>query len=175
MFWRVICLCVLIFVSVTAFSLDMGLCQLALAGGGIWKAELNLSTADRLLKVLSRMQPEQRKALFQALSTKNLSALATEIRSQQTNKNVQSVISAHPGLDIIIFDLAEFGDAVPGIYGAANADDLVMRFLNDVRQKELESKIGDQDLLKTEAQSARLRRTLENSLINLIEQASSQP
>jgi hypothetical protein len=154
-----------------ASSARARLCDLILSGVELQKVELTNSTAGRLQLVLTQMTPEKRGELYKALANENLSELAGDIKSQRLSGQTQQLLQSNPALRTILVDFAEFGDAIPGIFASANADALVARFLKHVRQLEMESKVKADDVLKAQGLAARLRRTLENSLINLIEQA----
>ncbi|MGZ3722414.1 MAG: hypothetical protein ACXVA9_05760 [Bdellovibrionales bacterium] len=158
--------------SVHAKSLNV--CEILLSSGQITKPATNLSQAQRINEMLTKLTPEKRKELYAALGTQNLTDIARDIRSDKLSPQQKALLDANPGLDMAVQDLSDFGNIFPGIFALADPDLLVLKVIGVVRQQEVDSKVAHIDLLQSESMAPRLRRTIDNSLINLIEQAEME-
>jgi hypothetical protein len=150
------------------------LCELLLKGGKIEKPAITVSQAQRVSELLTKLTPEVRQQIYGTLSSQNLAGVSRDMRGDKLSAQRKALLDANPGLDMAVQDLSEFGNIFPGIFALANADMMVFKVLNVVRQREVDGKAEHMDLLQSESLAPRLRRTIDNSLINLIEQAEME-
>jgi hypothetical protein len=139
---------------------------------------LGLSQAHRLHLLLLSMTPDQRGQLYQALNVQNMNQLSRVIREHDTDAmpaELVSFLKDRPGLDIFFLDLVGFGHSFPGIFALKEADPVVFRVLESVRQKELSDVMGtNRDVLASQALAPRLSRSIDDMLVSLIRQGNSE-
>lgn len=131
------------------------------------------SQIQRIDTVLKYLTAQERKELFANLAEQDLPAMARNIRAGKI-EGYETLFKQQPELTNLLIDLVEFGDTFPGIFAGSDPENSIRRIVDLVRQEEVNIKTNNPDILKAQAEAPRLRRTLDNNIINLIEQANSE-
>lgn len=132
------------------------------------KATINLTQAQRLYGFMSALSPEQQRQLLKAATSDNLPDFTRRMRADKLTAQEKEMLAKLPGADLIIQDLADVNETIPNVLALESAVPIVMKSLEVIHRQELAVKTDHVDLIKSQGQAARFKRTLENTLINFI-------
>lgn len=139
------------------------------------KSALGISTAERLLVILDNMPEATRHKLFDALRSLD-SRKVTQILSEgKLPKDLLQGLDAKDiaPLEQALVDFFHFSEAFPALLSLKNSEQWTLRILKSLHEQEQRPKHSNAAILESQAQAPRLRRTINNSLINLIQQATA--
>jgi hypothetical protein len=138
------------------------------------KRGVSKSQASRLKSFFETLSDAQRAELFKQLSDLNFERLALEISNKGKLEQLEQMgdqLASDSELSGMLVDVIQFGNQFPGIFAANDAVTVVSQVLNVITDEEGKiDGIKNADLLTSQSEVPRLISTINNTLVNLIQQ-----
>lgn len=133
-----------------------------------------LSQASRLLIALDQMPDAERAQLLSSLNDTKLREINRKLIEGELSPNADAHLARNAGLDLFYQDLADLSAAFPGLLGRQDSGPLVSSVLQAVVRQELRPQASNPQILESQTSAPRLRRTIDDTIENLIRQALSE-
>ncbi len=130
--------------------------------------------AERLKIFFDELSEEQYQQIFGDMDQQALRNLSDSIQTGDLEEPFKSAINDNPNLESFLSDIVSFGDSFPGIFELSDAFPTIKKVLLSVRKSEIVNLGSREDLLVSQSMSPRLSRTINNTLINLIQQGTQE-